>query len=337
MTVTSLDQLDASVVIDAQQLERVVERFPMRISAHIMALIREGSAALARQVIPDMAELDDAQANADPLNEEAQSPAPQVIHRYPGRVLFLVSNQCAVYCRFCMRKRRVGNEERITREKLSAGLDYIRNHTGINEVILSGGDPLMLDDDTLLGILEALRKMPHVSVLRIHTRIPVAWPQRITPELADRLSGFHPLYVNIHFNHPDEIAPLTVGACTRLADAGIPLGSQTVLLRNVNDRRETLHRLFQQLLAIRVRPYYLHQLDHVPGSRHFQVPIQRALKIVHGLRGRISGQAMPHFMVDLPGGGGKVELLGDSVEEKTSTHWMIRNFQGEIFRYPITI
>jgi lysine 2,3-aminomutase len=332
--ITTPDHLPDRLCPDCASLTPVVQAFPMRINRYFLARIESAGDVLARQVLPDVRELRDPCADWDPLAEELQSPAPQIIHRYPGRVLFLVSNQCALYCRFCMRKRRVGSDARISPQSIQAGLRYIHRHREINEVILSGGDPLMLSDDKLAEILTALKASPHVRVLRIHTRIPSAWPQRITPALAKRLSAFHPLFVMTHCNHPAEITPATERACALLADAGIPLGSQTVLLKDVNDRPETLQQLAEALLAIRVRPYYLHQIDRVPGTAHFQVPLEAGLAILNDLRGRLSGMAVPRFMIDLPGGGGKIELLPDAIIQKNSDHWMVRNFEGRIYRYP---
>lgn len=306
----------------------------MRITSHFLSLIKEPRDGLARQVVPDPREMDDPCTQADPLAEEEQSPAPLIVHRYPRRVIFLVSNACAVHCRFCMRKRRVAPSAPVQHRDIEAGMDYIRRRDEINEVILSGGDPMMLADDDLVNILSALRQIPHVRVLRIHSRVASVWPQRITPALARRLAAFHPLFINFHFNHPDEVTAAAGQACALLADAGIPLGSQTVLLEGVNDRPEVLHGLMEALLYIRVKPYYLHQIDRVPGTAHFQVPIQRSLALMAGLRGRLSGMAMPHLMIDLPGGGGKMELLPESVIEQTPDYWIIRNFQGRVFRYP---
>jgi lysine 2,3-aminomutase len=334
--ITAPHQLPASLCPDPQVLDPVTQAFPMRIHPYFLALIQRPDDALARQVIPDPAELDDPCRQADPLAEEEQSPAPLIIHRYPRRVILLVSNQCAIYCRFCMRKRRVGIQNPVEPKALDQALDYIRRCREINEVVLSGGDPLMLGDDALIQTLAALKGIAHVRVLRLHTRIPCAWPARVTADLVQRLSAFHPLYINIHFNHPDEITPQAAGACARLADAGMALGSQTVLLQGVNDRLEVLRELFESLLGIRVRPYYLHQIDRVRGTAHFQVPLARSLELVAGLRGWISGMAMPHFMIDLPGGGGKIELLADTIVEKTTDYWLMRNFQGRIFKYPLS-
>ena len=306
----------------------------MRITSHFLSLMKDSRDGLARQVVPDSRELDDPCAQADPLAEEEQSPAPLIVHRYPHRVIFLVSNTCAVHCRFCMRKRRVASSASVQPGDIEAGIDYIRRREEVNEVILSGGDPMMLADDDLLSILSTIRQIPHVRVLRIHSRIASVWPQRITMALVRGLAAFHPLFINFHFNHPDEVTTEAGQACALLADAGIPLGSQTVLLAGVNDCPEVLRGLMEALLCIRIKPYYLHQIDRVPGTAHFQVPIKKSLELMAGLRGRLSGMAMPHLMIDLPGGGGKMELLPESVIEQAPDYWLIRNFQGRVFRYP---
>lgn len=332
--ITAPEQLPGGLCDNPAALGPVVKAFPMRVTPYFMSLIKAPRDALARQVIPDPRELQDLCTDSDPLAEEEQSPAPLVVHRYPQRVIFLVSNQCAVYCRFCMRKRRVAKPIHVTPQAVGEGLDYISRHNKINEVVLSGGDPLMLAGDDLMNILSTLQSIRHVQILRIHTRVPCAWPERISRLLAKHLSSFHPLFINIHFNHPDEITDEAARACSLLADAGIPLGAQTVMLRGVNDSQQVLFRLMEGLLRIRVKPYYLHQIDRVSGTAHFQIPLDRSLKLMAGLRGRISGMAMPHFMIDLPGGGGKMELLADSVVGKADGHWLIRNFQGRLFRYP---
>lgn len=334
--IATLQHLPHHLCPDPESLEPAARAFPMRITSHFLSLIKGPRDGLARQVVPDPRELDDPCTHEDPLAEEEQSPAPLIVHRYPRRVIFLVSNACAVHCRFCMRKRRVAKPIRVQPRDIAAGLEYIRRRDEINEVILSGGDPLMLPDDDLLNILEALKRIPHLRVLRIHSRIASVWPQRITPSLARRLAAFHPLFINFHFNHPEEVTTAAGQACALLADAGIPLGSQTVLLRRVNDSLEVLHNLMEALLCIRVKPYYLHQIDRVPGTAHFQVPIHSSLELIAGLRGRLSGMAMPHLMIDLPGGGGKMELLPESIIEQAPDYWLIRNFQGRVFRYPTT-
>jgi len=309
--------------------------FPTKLNAYFLSLIDHPGDPLGRQVLPDPRESEDTGGTIDPLDEVRQSPTSQIIHRYPHRVIFLVSARCAVNCRFCMRKRIAGDRETISQQSIDRALAYIVGNRSISEVILSGGDPLMLDDDELVAILEALRGIDHVSVIRIHTRIPGVWPQKVTKGLARRLASFHPLYINLHFNHSREITTESALACSRLADAGLPLGSQTVLLQGVNDHPDVLADLFTKLLEIRVRPYYLHQIDRVPGTAHFQVPLKEGLQIVTALHGRLSGMAIPHFMIDLPGGGGKVELLPDSIEKSVSGTYQVRNFEGRIYSYPM--
>lgn len=332
--VTRPDDLPARLSADVPRWRRVAEAFPMKVNHYLLSKIVSANDPLGRQFIPHADELADAARPADPLGEEHQSPAPQVIHRYPHRVVLLVSNQCAVHCRFCMRKRRVAETRQVSRAQVDRGIVYISRNTAVHEVILSGGDPLMLDDDRLISILQALHAIPHVRLLRVHTRMPSVLPQRVTDSLVRRMRAFHPLYVNIHFNHPTEITPSAIGACRRLAEAGFPLGSQTVLLKGVNDDAGVLFGLFEGLLSHRVRPYYLHQLDRVPGTAHFRVPIQRSLEILNQLRGRLSGLAMPHLMIDLPGGGGKVALTPDAILARRKGQWLVRNWEGKTFAYP---
>lgn len=321
--------------VPGKRLKAVTDRFPMRINAYFRSLITSTDDPLGRQVIPDPAELADMAGPEDPLAEDSQSPVPQVIHRYPHRVAFLVSNQCAVYCRFCMRKRRVADPLQVTEAQVENGLTYIRSQPDINEVILTGGDPLMLADERLLAIVEALRRINHLRIVRIHSRIPVVLPQRIQPQLVKALAHHHPLFMNIHVNHPDELTPQAAAACMLMADAGIALGSQTVLLKGVNDDARVLSCLMDKLLTVRVRPYYVHQLDRVPGTAHFQVPLEKSIRLINALRGTISGMAVPHLMVDLPQGGGKVALTADAVVKKNPGQWQIRNWQGKMFDYPV--
>ena len=333
--VGSIDRLPGHLINASREtLAQVVHQFPMRINSYYLSRITAGDDPLARQVLPAVEELEDMDGPIDPLAEESQSPVSQIIHRYPHRVAFLVSDQCAVYCRFCMRKRRVGTQTRITDSQIGEALEYIATHPAIHEVLLTGGDPLMLEDDRLLDILQSLRRMAHVHVLRMHSRMPVVLPQRVTSSLTAALARFQPLYVNLHINHPAELTTDVAAACAKLADAGIPIGSQTVMLRGVNDNAQTLGDLMEQLLCHRIRPYYVHQLDRVPGTAHFQVPLQQSIDLIHSLRGPLSGMAIPHLMVDLHQGGGKVALTGDSIIEKGSGYWKIRNWQGKVHIHP---
>ncbi|HXE96452.1 MAG TPA: KamA family radical SAM protein [Dongiaceae bacterium] len=311
----------------------VSARYPVRLTDYYAALIKRPADAIWKQCMPDVRELEDRSQCPDPLDEKALSPVPGLIHRYPDRVVLLVSNRCPVYCRFCMRKRLVGNGDApMGKNELRGALDYIAANPSVHDVILSGGDPLMLDDESLTKILTGLRAIPHVAIIRIGTRVPVTLPERITPDLCALLKRFHPLYVNTHFNHPDEITADSGAACALLADAGIPLGNQTVLLKGVNDSVETMRSLMTGLLAIRVKPYYLHQMDLVRGTAHFRTRVSTGLEIVRGLRGHISGLAVPHYVIDLPGGKGKVAILPDDVEIRGGT-LLLRTYTGERITY----
>lgn len=311
----------------------VSAHYPVRLTDYYTGLIRQPDDAIWKQCMPDARELEDQTQCPDPLDELALSPVPGLIHRYPDRVVLLVSNRCPVYCRFCMRKRLVGSGDApMGEDDLHNVLNYIAAHPEIHDVILSGGDPLMLDDESLSKILAGLRAIPHVAIIRIGTRIPVTFPERITPELCKLLSTFHPLYINTHFNHPHEITGDSAAACTLLADAGIPLGNQTVLLKGVNDSVDTMRNLMAGLLAIRVKPYYLHQMDLVQGTAHFRTSVKTGLEIMRGLRGHISGMAVPYYVIDLPGGKGKVAILPDDVEIK-GLILLLRTYTGEQVTY----
>jgi lysine 2,3-aminomutase len=272
----------------------------------------------------------------DPLDEDGSSPVPGLVHRYPDRVLFLVTGTCPVYCRYCTRSRVVGKpggEYSFDTRQWERAIAYIAATPTVRDVLISGGDPLILSDGRLSWLLAQLRSIPHVELLRIGTKVPAALPQRITPALVRLLSRFHPFYLSIHFTHPDEVTPEVTRACCRLADAGIPLGSQTVLLAGVNDDLETLRRLFHRLLTIRVKPYYLYQCDPVIGTAHFRVPVERGLELMQGLRGHTTGYAVPTFVVDAPGGGGKVPLVPNQRLERTDGLILLRNFEGKVISY----
>jgi lysine 2,3-aminomutase len=273
---------------------------------------------------------------ADPLGEDRHMPVPGLVHRYPDRVLFLVTKFCATYCRYCTRSRMVGQtgEYHFNADQYEAALEYIAGHREIRDVLLSGGDPLSLNDERLQWLLSRLRAIRHVEFLRIGTKIPTVLPQRITPELVKTLRRYHPLWMSIHFTHPNELTPEVAQACARLADGGLPLGSQTVLLRGVNDDVETMKRLFHGLLKNRVRPYYIYQCDPISGSAHFRTPVAKGLEIIAGLRGHTTGYAVPTFVVDAPGGGGKIPLLPDPVVGREGDDLLLRNYEGSVFRYP---
>ncbi|NQV34314.1 MAG: KamA family radical SAM protein, partial [Phycisphaeraceae bacterium] len=271
---------------------------------------------------------------SDPLSEEKDSPVRCICHRYPDRALLYVSAMCAMYCRFCTRKRKVGDPRSVHWDNIQAGIEYIREHEEIRDVIISGGDPLLLDDMRLKRIISKIRLIPHVEIIRIGTRVPVTLPQRITPSLCHLLSEFHPLFINTHFNHPWEITPQSRQACARLADAGIPLGNQSVLLKGVNDSPQVMRELMQKLLTLRVKPYYIYQADLVKGTDHFRTPLQQGLDIMASLRGFTSGLAVPHFVIDAPGGGGKIAIIPDPVVSYDANEICLKNFEGALYHYP---
>ncbi len=331
-SIISSDELAARFGIDPEPLRTVAERYPFRITPHYLLLIREPGDPIWRQCVPDPLELSDEESLPDPLCEEGLSPVPGLIHRYPDRAVWLVSNACAVYCRFCMRKRQVGCGPISAISSRDEALRYIAETPAIRDIILSGGDPLLLPDDELADLLAALRCIPHLEIIRIGTRVPVTLPERVTKNLCSLLKRFHPLYVNTHFNHPREITPESSAACFMMADAGIQLGNQTVLLKGVNDDPLVMKELMTGLLRIRVRPYYIHQMDLVRGTRHFRTPVNRGLEIMGALRGHISGLATPYYVIDLPGGKGKVPLLPEDTRRE-GDRLRLRNYLGEEIEY----
>lgn len=321
--------------VRAEDITSVCKTYPMRITPYYASLIESENDPIWRQCIPDASELKDDVGFDDPLHEEVASPVPNLTHRYPDRVLLLVSNQCAMYCRFCTRKRRVGNPFRsITRKQVMDAINYIKAHQEVRDVVLSGGDPLLLSDAKLEFILSRIRAIPHVQVIRIGTRAPCTLPQRITERLCKMIRKYHPVYVNIHFNHPKEITPEATRACGMLSDAGIPLGSQSVLLKGVNDDPGIMRELFHKLLMIRVKPYYLFQADLCKGTDHFRTPVSKGLEIIQSIQGFTSGLAVPHFVIDTPGGGGKVPLLPEYLVEHSKDRVVVRNYEGRTFEYP---
>jgi lysine 2,3-aminomutase len=292
---------------------------------------------LRRSMIPVAAEhLTTPGEAADPLGEEGHSPVPGIVHRYPDRVLFLASGHCAVYCRYCTRSRMVGQADALAVDghKWDAAIDYIAATPSVRDVLISGGDPLTLADEKLEYLLSRLRAIPHVEILRIGTKTPACLPMRITPKLARMLRRYHPLFMSIHFTHPGELTPEVGQATAMLADAGIPLGSQTVLLKGINDDVATMKSLMQGLLRHRVRPYYIYQCDPIRGSAHLRTPVSKGLEIIEGLRGHTSGYAVPQFVIDAPGGGGKIPLLPEYVVGRIGNDLVLRNYEGKHYRYP---
>jgi len=328
-------QIELQYNQDVDGMGEVCRTYPMRINPYYFNLIQQVGDPLWRQAVPDIRELQDETGMNDPLDEENLSPVPNLIHKYPDRVVFLVNNQCAMYCRFCTRKRKVGQPDmQITDATIKNSLDYVRKNRQVREVLLSGGDPLLLSNQRLEKILREVRGIKTVEVIRIGTRVPCTLPMRITGNLANMLKKYHPLYINTHFNHPAEVTPEAAIACSRLADAGIALGCQTVLLKGVNDDKEIIQELMCKLLRIRVRPYYLFQADLTRGTEHFRTPIAKGLEIMRHLIGRVSGMAVPTFALDAPGGGGKIPLTPEYITSLNDDSLDFLNYQGKPFTYP---
>ncbi len=336
-TAESLSRVMSLTDDEIRTLSRLRGRLPLRITPYYLSLFydSEPGSPLRRTMIPASDELIiSAAERSDPLNETGSSPVPGLVHRYPDRALFTVTQFCSSYCRYCTRSHSVGKLGHLTRGEWEKAFGYLREHTEIRDVIISGGDPLTMNDSKIGFLLSSLRAISHIEIIRIGTKVPAVLPQRITPHLISVLRKYHPLYMSLHFTHPDELTPETRRACERLADAGIPLGSQTVLLNGVNDEAETMKSLMHKLLMARVRPYYLYQCDLVPGSGHFRTGIEKGIEIIESLRGHTSGYAVPQFVVDAPGGGGKIPILPDYVVEKGPDGWVLRNYLNNRYTYP---
>jgi len=272
----------------------------------------------------------------DSLGEDEHSPVPGIVHRYPDRVLFLVTDRCAAYCRYCTRSRLVSNAQDYNfHPEYEQGLRYIESHPEVRDVLLSGGDPLLLSDRKLEHLLSRLREIPHVEFIRIGSRIPVFLPQRITPKLADIFKKYGPIWMSVHLNHPREATAELKAACDRLSFAGVPLGNQSVLLAGINDDVDVMKALVHRLLRMRVRPYYLYQMDLITGGSHFKVDVRKGLEIIKALRGHTTGYAIPQYVIDAPGGGGKVPINPDYIESISDEEIVLRNYEGNIHRYPL--
>ncbi len=332
-SVHTVDELVEKFNIDRKVAEDLDEFFQARINPYYLGLIRYPGDPIWLQCIPEKIELDDFDAIEDPLMEEAMSPVSNITHRYPDRALFLVTSQCGIYCRFCTRKRKVGDYAKISMKGLEAAFNYLEEHTEIRDVILSGGDPLMLTDTMLEKILKRLRKIEHIEIIRLGTRMPVVLPHRITPKLCNMIKKYHPVYVNTHFNHPWEITDESSRACELLADNGVPVGNQMVIMKDINDDPAIVKELLQKLLKIRVRPYYMYMADETKGANHFRTSIETGMKIVEALRGHTSGLAIPHFVIDAPGGGGKIPLLPNYVLHMDEEKIILRNYNNEVYSY----
>lgn len=337
---TKLEELNKIMKLSDKEISAIRElkgRLPMRITPYFASLIYNSkqSDPLRRNVIPVVEELIlHANEQSDPLHEHSFSPVKGIVHRYPDRVLFTVTQVCSNYCRYCTRSHSVGNLARLGRQDFEKAFKYIENHKEVRDVLISGGDPLTLNDVTLDYILSRIRSIEHVEIIRIGTRIPVVLPQRITDNLITTLRKYHPLFISLHFSHPDEVTPECIKACNKLADGGFPLGSQTVLLKGINDSVPVMKELMHRLLKMRVRPYYLYQCDLIPGSGHFRTTVKKGLEIIKGLRGFTSGYAVPTYVIDAPGGGGKIPILPNYIVEHTSERIVLRNYKGELCEYP---
>lgn len=320
------------------EIDKVIAKFPMAITPYYASLIRRPdiSDPVFAMAVPQPRELIDPLFLCDdPLSEDEDMPVPGMVHRYRDRVLLIATTMCSMYCRHCTRKRIAGTRESsITAQRMRQVIEYLRVHPEVSDVIVSGGDPLTMSDGSIEMVLSSLRSVPSVQVIRIGTRVPVVLPMRITDNLVNMLKKYHPLWINTHFNHPNEITPQAKEALAKLADAGIPLGNQTVLLAGVNDDARVIEQLCRGLIQMRVRPYYLYQCDLVRGVEHFRTSVRKGMEIMEYLRGRVSGIAIPTFVVDAPHGGGKIPVLPNYIVSMSPSHTVLRNYQGLMVNYP---
>jgi len=339
-SITNIEDLKKIIKLSDKEIMAISNlkgRLPLRITPYFASLIwnTNYSHPLRRNVVPVVEELlQTTSEQSDPLHEHSFSPVKGIVHRYPDRVLFTVTQICSSYCRYCTRSHSVGKLDKLGRQDYEKAFNYIRSHKEVRDVLISGGDPLTLSDDVLDYILSNIRSIEHVEMIRIGSRVPVVLPQRITDNLINVLRKYHPLFISLHFSHPLEITEECAKACNKLADGGFPLGSQTVLLKGINDNVPTMKELMHKLLKIRVRPYYLYQCDLIPGSGHFRTSVKKGLEIIKGLRGFTSGYAVPTFVVDAPGGGGKIPLLPNYVIEHNDEKIVLRNYKGDLCEYP---
>lgn len=338
--IETLDELKKYLVLTAEEEEGIRESLKtlrMAITPYYLSLIDTDNphCPIRKQSVPSVLELNKAEADLeDPLHEDSDSPVPGLTHRYPDRVLFLITDQCSMYCRHCTRRRFAGQHDAATpTDRIDRCIDYIARTPQVRDVLLSGGDALLVSDDRLEYIIKRLREIPHVEIIRLGSRVPVVLPQRITPELVAMLAKYHPIWLNTHFNHPNEITEESRQACARLANAGIPLGNQSVLLRGINDCVHVMKNLVQQLVRIRVRPYYIYQCDLSMGIEHFRTPVSKGIEIIENLRGHTSGYAVPTFVVDAPGGGGKTPVMPTYLISQSPGRVVLRNYEGVITTY----
>lgn len=338
--IETIDELKKYIRLTPEEEEGIstsLKTLRMAITPYYLSLIDPDlpNGPIRKQAIPTAAETHVSPADLlDPLHEDEDSPVPGLTHRYPDRVLLLVTDMCSMYCRHCTRRRFAGHTDAdMPKDYVDKAIEYIANTPQVRDVLLSGGDALMISDERLEYIIQRLRAIPHVEIIRIGTRTPVVCPQRITDDLVTMLRKYHPIWINTHFNHPNEITAESAAACAKLADAGIPLGNQSVLLRGVNDCVNIMKTLCQKLLTIRVRPYYIYQCDLSMGLEHFRTPVSKGIEIIEGLRGHTSGLAVPTFVVDAPGGGGKTPVMPDYVISQSPGKVVLRNFEGVITTY----
>lgn len=338
--VETLDQLKALMTLTPEEEEGVktsLATLRMAITPYYMTLIdpNDKNCPVRKQAIPTGAEVHQAAADLlDPLHEDEDSPTPGLTHRYPDRVLFLITDMCSMYCRHCTRRRFAGQKDAETpSDRIQKAIDYIAATPQVRDVVLSGGDALMISDKMLESIISRLRDIPHVEIIRIGSRTPVVCPQRITEGLVNMLKKYHPIWLNTHFNHPNEITPEASEACAKLANVGIPLGNQSVLLRGINDSTSIMKTLMHGLVKMRVRPYYIYQCDLSMGLEHFRTPVSKGIEIIENLRGHTSGYAVPTFVVDAPGGGGKIPVMPNYVISQAPGRVVLRNFEGVITTY----
>ncbi len=341
--ITTIEQLESIAGLELtgkelDQLEKTIEKFPLSVTPYYLSLIDNSdfrNDPVYLQAIPRPCELIKAPYDMiDPLSEDKDSPAPYLTHRYPDRVLLHVSNLCSMYCRHCTRKRKVGDRDSIPSfEQLQPAIQYIREHEEIRDVLFSGGDPLMLEDNKLEQLLKTIREIPHVEIIRIGSRMPVVLPYRITDKLVTMLKKYQPIFLNTHFNHPRELTTVSRHALAQLADGGVVLGNQSVLLAGVNDCPRIMKRLFQKLLTARVRPYYLYQCDLSEGLTHFRTPVGKGIEIMESLIGHTSGLAVPTYVIDAPGGGGKIPIMPNYLISWSTNKVVLRNYEGIITTY----
>jgi len=339
--ITTLEELEKVIRLlpeEGEGIKRSLSTLRMAITPYYASLMDpyDPDCPIRKQAVPVSMELQDGEHEMeDPLHEDIDSPVPGITHRYPDRVLLLITDQCSMYCRHCTRRRFAGvHDQQHNRQQLEDALNYIRWTPVVRDVLLSGGDSLCIDDDLLEFLLESLRKINHVEIIRIGTRTPVVMPQRITDSLCSIIKKYHPVWLNTHFNHPEEITPEAQKACARLADAGVPLGNQTVLLKGINDCPYVIKDLVHRLLRMRVRPYYLYQCDISPGIEHFRTPVAKGIEIVELLRGHTSGLGVPTYVIDAPGGGGKIPVAPQYLISQSEQKVVLRNYEGVVCAYP---